>query len=224
MNIKPNYEIAQDTAIAVLKTIGYYKLPIDPLEIAKYCLNLKVKTYRDISIITNYSTDTIAQVLNTDDGELIYNPNNEKNVLIYNEAVPNKNRQRFTQAHELGHFFLNHNKKNKNCSIFQGNLTEEEYDVMEKEANYFAKRLLAPIPLITATIRNISDGKLYTSELANEFSISEQTADYVIDNMQKLSYWPRDKELELQFHDALNEQIKAINSTRDLPDDIAILF
>lgn len=46
-------------------------------------------------------------------------------------------RVRWTLAHELGHYFLNHPFENTN-----------EYDKLEAEANYFASQLLMPLELL----------------------------------------------------------------------------
>lgn len=220
----PDYALAQQKATDLLKAVNYSKLPIDPLEIATLISNMTIKTFGDISKETNYSIQEISDSLDTTDGDLIFKPAQNKYVLLYNENVFSKNRIRFTQAHELGHYFLNHVENSDNCLSAHRNLNDEEYDVMEKEANYFAKRLLAPIPLIVATIEKISDNILYPYEIATEFGLSDQTTEYVIDNMKNLRKWPQDRELENQFKTSLVKNINSINLTRNNQIDKEIIL
>lgn len=56
---------------------------------------------------------------------------------IFYDDTNSISRIRWTQSHELGHFFLNHDFENR-----------DNYDVYEKEANYFAAQLLMPFELL----------------------------------------------------------------------------
>lgn len=92
-------------------------------------------------------------------------------------------RQRFTIAHELGHILLHH---------FNSNLSNE---YIEKEANMFAIRLLAPTCIIKELNINTVD------QLAKTFNISAEAANYRLKRMQILNkrnkFYTNDLEIQL---------------------------
>jgi Zn-dependent peptidase ImmA (M78 family) len=71
-------------------------------------------------------------------------------ISIYRQSDYNPGRQRFTLAHELGHFFLNHSRflKAEYCEAADFEIDDRaEYDDvlrLEWQANYFASCLLLP--------------------------------------------------------------------------------
>jgi Zn-dependent peptidase ImmA (M78 family) len=81
-------------------------------------------------------------------GQLVYH--NKGFCIVLNEDVlsdAESGRRRFTIAHELGHYFIDHhrNKLSRGVSLSRGEgLTEEEYKRVEIEANHFAAHLLMP--------------------------------------------------------------------------------
>lgn len=64
--------------------------------------------------------------------------------IMVNNKITNDGRRHFTIAHELGHYFLNHELKNGQC--FDADILEDDtaVDIIEREANYFASCLLMP--------------------------------------------------------------------------------
>lgn len=128
---------------AMVERDGELKLPVDPRIIAK---NIGVRILPD----ANLDADNISGELVFDAGvpAIKYNPN---------DSVT---RQRFTIAHELGHFVLKHGhsfRDNKqNFSLYN-------FDEKEVAANKFAAELLMPARAVSILInkRNIKDaGKL----------------------------------------------------------------
>jgi Zn-dependent peptidase ImmA (M78 family) len=91
---------------------------------------------------------------NTDlSGTIVKNGN--KTLIVIN-ALDSEIRQRFTLAHELGHFFLHKNKDvyvdraiNLNVSFIKYRRKTKVYDPEEAEANAFAAELLMPKKLIS---------------------------------------------------------------------------
>ncbi len=85
-------------------------------------------------------------------------------------------RQRFTIAHELGHFFLNHEGgKFIDNTGFEGSYgsgiieKDEELKVADREANEFAAELLIPLALLKENYKKLKSPKA----LAELFNISE---------------------------------------------------
>ncbi len=99
------------------------------------------------------------------------------------------NRQRFTIAHELGHYFL-HANDDKNENVFidkkvfhRGQSASEGTIRMEIEANRFAAELLMPRFMMKEAVAEVGDDidlsdDLTILSLANKFNVSEQALTY----------------------------------------------
>ncbi len=98
-----------------------------------------------------------------------------------------ENRQRFTVAHELGHFFLHEGNKvfiDQNYKINQRNSVSSTGDDGEEvEANFFASLLLMPSKFITKDLKKLESMDLendenalptFIKELAEEYGVSTQ--------------------------------------------------
>lgn len=111
--------------------------------------------------------------------------------------LESKVRQRYTLAHEIGHFILHYAKNkvfvdNENYYQFKmfrsakPNLTPADYKV-EQEANAFAAALLMPQTLLQRELQayngfDLSDSSMLT-ELAKKFEVSTQAMSYRIINL-----------------------------------------
>lgn len=78
-----------------------------------------------------------------------------------------RHRQRFTIAHELGHFFLAHPQEQCNDEEISFEEQKREFDM---EANEFAGELLMPYALIKEDLRKLKNPKT----LAQLYEVSEQ--------------------------------------------------
>lgn len=92
-------------------------------------------------------------------------------------STESENRQRFTIAHELGHFELAHGSR-KRDSAAEFNMYN--FDPIEVEANRFAAELLMP----EAAVRHyVQHGNISISELARTFAVSEVAMKYRLKNL-----------------------------------------
>jgi Zn-dependent peptidase ImmA (M78 family) len=82
----------------------------------------------------------------SEDGFTSFNGRNYS--IAYDESIRSRGRVRWTLMHEIGHIYLKHFIDFKQTFIRRGSLTDDEYDILEKEAHYFAKNVLAPLPLL----------------------------------------------------------------------------
>ncbi len=117
-----------------------------------------------------------------------------KNHIIINSTHP-QTRQRFSIAHELGHFHLHHQNNGDNLFVDRqyqiyrrvGSATDSSYKAesssttpqQEKEANIFAGALLMPEELIQEYLRKhkiefLDETKI--AKFARAFNVSEQAA------------------------------------------------
>jgi Zn-dependent peptidase ImmA (M78 family) len=95
------------------------------------------------------------------------------------------NRQRFTIAHEIGHFYLRHQfEPGEHVHVDRGHLitprnsrSSSGLDLKEIEANQFAACLLMPSKLVSVRFTALRVKSLcedHVTHLASEFGVSEQ--------------------------------------------------
>jgi len=94
------------------------------------------------------------------------------------------NRQRFTLAHELGHYLLGHHHASRGYDsrihIHSSDATPPGYDWRaERAANEFAAEILMPPRLISAAISTTDD----PTKLAQQFAVSELAMGYRLVNL-----------------------------------------
>jgi len=107
------------------------------------------------------------------EGALVRNPDNPNEWGIFYNAKARPERQRFTLAHELGHFVLHRNSHASfNCdkeSIYTG---ADTLKLIEREADEFASNLLMPGDLLRQRITGKRIDFHLLGELAKEFGVS----------------------------------------------------
>lgn len=138
---EPRYLRTKKFANAFLLEYKFKKLPIDPMEIIK-CNKWALMTYGELMRENSCSRKNIKKSL-SEDGFTMFNGRNY--TIAYDETIGSDGRKRFTLFHEIGHIYLGHLKEFKQSMIKRGSLKDDEYDVLEKEAHYFAKNVLAPL-------------------------------------------------------------------------------
>lgn len=135
----------------ILKKIGIEKPPIDIERIATY-FGVHLVPYDNFP--ENVS-GMIARDQNVE-GESIYVGFNTKHAKV---------RQRFTIAHELGHFLSGHD----DVKIIEDSFDKDT--IKEREANAFAAELLMPKDMLAVDMKN---GSMNIPALAQRYSVSEQ--------------------------------------------------
>lgn len=157
--LKTRFNEIEKLTLGILSQLNIGKAPIDLEKIAdSYKINL---TCYDLG-------DEISGmlVLNGEHATIGFNCNN----------IPQ--RQRFTIAHELGHYFLHKPKGNDVfidkdflVRIYRGDKTYTDRETkQEQEANAFAAALLMPKSFIDAEIRKKELFHLNETDLINELS------------------------------------------------------
>lgn len=150
--------------------------PVDPIAIAEY---LKIQVKKEFFV------GSLSGVLMRRHGEAV----------IAINASDSLKRQRFTIAHELGHFALDHKG-----DVFVDHTMINRRDArsaaaidnQEIEANAFAAELLMPSQMVLKNLNeilfinpDISEVEL-VSKLANIFNVSEQAMSYRLMNLGML--------------------------------------
>lgn len=179
-----NYKKLKNIAYSFLNQYSNGKLPIDLLHIISQLDNLHLMKYSTFAKENNMDLNQVYQLLNSEDGALWYKSNTQTYILLYNDTIDNKERIRFTIAHELGHYILKHNEETDKTTLSRYTLTEDEYNVFEKEANFFAKHLLVPFPILGNYVMFFHS--MNDQFIQNVFQVSFSVANYVIKNLKSM--------------------------------------
>lgn len=178
-------------AYNLLKKYGFTSPAIDVRELAENKLGMKIKYER--------FGDSISGVLAVKNGVPTIGVNSDQG----------KYRQRFTIAHEIGHYVLKHDRNGlfvdhykKHFSgklLFRNEETSTGEINQEREANAFAAALLMPEPMIRKEIEKMSEtagafdlsfeeeegeGKNFISQLAAKFEVSQQAMSFRFLNLR----------------------------------------
>ena len=134
----------------------------------------------DIESLIRSFTDVHLEFIDMDGG-LSGSLKNEGDLWIMKiNSKHHKNRQRFTMAHELGHYIM-HKDKNatfEDTTFFRG----ADHNAMEFAANEFASSVLMPQDDI---VELLSKGIRELDELSDEFNVSPSAMKY---RLEKLGY------------------------------------
>jgi len=135
----------------VIGTLSHANVPYLPVDVKKICKSYEYIRLIPFSVQMKHRKMTYEEVLaqcQTKDACADYYASKGKYIIYYNDidkiAFINSNRYRWSIAHELGHILLNHHKISDKTRIFRFNLSDEEYNQFEEEADYFAQLLLVP--------------------------------------------------------------------------------
>jgi Zn-dependent peptidase ImmA (M78 family) len=131
-------------AEAWLRENGFNSLPIDPIKVAEL-LEIPVHPLQQ-------TKPGVSGMLHKKGDQF---------VIMFGTYIKNAGFQRFSIAHEIGHYLLPGHPEH----LFQGGITSHSSqagftsaDIYEQEADYFASGLLMPEPLIKSALRRLGEG------------------------------------------------------------------
>lgn len=141
---KPNYILAEEKAREFIGKLETKELPVKLISYKTIFNNLEIKKYSWYSKKMGLSMEQVYTDLGSEDGCCVFNERNGKYRILYNDTIENEGRKRWTIAHELGHYALNHHEIYGDDILRRSPINDELYGILEKEANCFARNLLAP--------------------------------------------------------------------------------
>lgn len=139
-------------------------------------------------IAARFGVNLASSELDNSISGFLYREKNQSVVIAVNDSHP-QTRQRFSIAHELGHFILNHQGTffiNRGAINFRNSLSSSGEDKLEREANAFAAELLMPEIFLKKDIKNatISLGELERlEELADKYQVSVGAMTFRLTNL-----------------------------------------
>lgn len=175
--IRKRLDSIEALAFGVLHSTGCLSYPIDVEKIA-YKQGIKTIPYT--------FTGEISGVLIEENSSFTIGYNNNHS----------EKRQRFTIAHELGHYFLEHQRQGvfvdesmmrQNLVIFRDSFSSTGENSQEREANAFAAALLMPKPFIEDYLKAHSvdlteEGDL--EDMAKKFNVSTGAMAFRLSNLR----------------------------------------
>jgi Zn-dependent peptidase ImmA (M78 family) len=169
----------------------------------------------DIPIISGFINSSIP-------GSLICKDNKFYIILNSNpKASSDPKRHRFTIAHELGHFFIDHHKEEllKGNSLFVGEVFEDSViKKWEKEADKFAVNLLMPARALNNYINNSTLTIGLIEEISEKFQVSTECAALSLIDLspkeQVLIKWRYKSNNYSSSSKILHNNLKSINKSK----------
>ncbi len=157
--------------------------------------NLDVNQISDLNldyICHKHNINLVYQELKDGLSGMILFKNNLPHIIC--NSLDSEKRQRFTIAHELGHFFMHMDKLKSNNSIFietnkvlyRDENSSKESIQQEIEANNFAAALIMPKDFILDEIKNLKRSYLVDDDienLAETFKVSIQAMSIRLSNL-----------------------------------------
>jgi len=153
MENKASIGTARNKARQLLKDAGIKTAPTSIREVVNY---LQENRNFNIASYSGFDEDTDALLHTDSEGStLLFDPSNSEN------------RKRFTIAHEIGHFMLDHTQHGW-CKRQEGT----SRDPKESEADEFAGELLMPLKLFKADLNR----GMHVDDLAKKYVVSKSAA------------------------------------------------
>jgi len=149
--------------------------------------NFFIKGFNVNNLVKSLGVQLVEKELN-DDVSGLFIMSGDNAIISYNKNEI-KERQRFTIAHELGHFFLHSKQKpifvdKKPKVMFRNSASSSGELHQEREANAFAASLLMPKRLIQEEISSLASNDFdIIKTLAKNFKVSEQAMSFRLSNL-----------------------------------------
>ena len=203
---KVRYDIISKKVCGLLKELNICSYPVDLdnviYSLNKLGINLELESYSEYAKFKNTTISYLErEVFKSEDGATAYIPEADLYIIFINDTIPSKRRIYWTKAHEIGHIVLNHYSIMKPILLRQRGLADKQYNLLEQEANWFAKLLICnPHVLKMSGLNTIED----IMEVCN---ISFEAAEYRVNDISKsLIYNNFDMQIIMQFSDFCNQK------------------
>jgi len=153
--IKPRYLRTMKCVQRFLDQEGICEFPMDPFAVIKR----NKWTLIPYTTLASRLNATIEEIVHEFGGDGYTSSNHRGCKIAYNDTVTSTERIRFTLMHEVAHIYLGHFSDFTETILFRNHIVDEKYDILEKEANCFARNCLAPAPIVRAlkleTVRDL---------------------------------------------------------------------
>lgn len=178
---KVNFPKARSAAYEVLLEHKITDFPIDLIALIKSYPDIKLISYSEMARRRKISLDEVQLINSSPDGSIHYDARREKYMICYNDHVLLKERVYWTLAHEFGHYILEHHKESDRSSLQRTDMADDEYELFEIEADFFARFLLNP-PSIIRQLEHVT-----YSRIMEFFKVSYKAANNTISYLTRIA-------------------------------------
>lgn len=185
-----HYKKARNKSWEVLHDCKISEFPVDLGKIADF-YGIKITLYSDTKLIQLFKEDALQ-------GDGFVLRNEDETQVFINDKIHNRNRRRFTLAHELGHALLGHSLDEIH---YRNSEIDSQTDMQELEANIFARDILMPATVLAAL-------DIHTPEEIMELChVSRQSAEIRAERLHELyrrnkfNLHPAERKVREQFDD-----------------------
>ncbi|WP_281486947.1 ImmA/IrrE family metallo-endopeptidase [Lysinibacillus sphaericus] len=177
----PNWDKARQKAYEVIKQHNIQDFPINIKEIISRYSNIKILTYNEFASRRNILIEDVIKINASEDGCIHYYATKDRYIILYNDEIKLPERIYWTLAHEFGHYILKHHKESNRSNLSRLEITDEEYDLYELEADFFARFLINPPSIIKEW--NVID----TYRVMNFFRVSFSAANNTLSYLRRIA-------------------------------------
>lgn len=180
----PNYPLVYRKVKEVRQKLSpTFKPSMKELVNLLHSYGVTVNTYDQYAKSNGVDLSQVPYLLGSEEGVTLYD--GEHSILYYNKHQHNRSRKNWTITHEAGHILLGHLQNIQKENVY---ISPNVLNVMEQEANFFAKEFLAPSPLVLAIVSSYTlQPTIYDYYLVYRyfFQLSKQTSKYCAEFMHK---------------------------------------
>jgi len=195
----PDYKRAEQLAYEILIQHSDGEIPIDVKKIIRKYPNIKLMSYSKFKKLFKLTHNEIVNIYGSEHGFTLYDSIKDIYLIVYND-LDDCATIRWTISHEFGHIKMGHLKRLE-YDLTHYNKGEHPF---EKEANTFAKYILAPFPVIAKIKENNKEFNIIRAdEISTIFGINFMPSQFICDHLSKLYFYPRNTLLEMKFYHSI---------------------
>jgi len=152
------YRYIENIVYEIYKGMDHIKFPLDLKSIVNIIPNCRHTSYQRVAVMSRKKVQEVIDACESTSGCTYYDRTTNRYLIMTNEAVFDNNagRRRWTLAHEIGHILCGHFELCPHIEKFAEN-DLSSYPEYEKEADYFAATLLAPMPFFSLMDIHVAD-------------------------------------------------------------------
>lgn len=142
------YRYIESIVYDIYKSMDQIKFPLNLHSIIETIPNCRHTSYQRVACKSRRKVQEVIDACESSSGCTYYDRSTNRYLIMTNEAVLDNNagRRRWTLAHEIGHILCGHFELCPYIEKFAEN-NSSVFPEYEKEADYFAATILAPMPL-----------------------------------------------------------------------------
>jgi len=190
------YRYIEQLVLQVYSSLPTIKFPIRPKELIQYMPNCRYMSYEEFAKVTYCDVDTVVRICESESGCTQYDIANDRYLIICNNDSwyfgNTLGRQRWTCAHEIGHVLCGHLPMAAAEMMSENSMFRNDHRDYEREADFFASNLLAPLPLFyMLNIKSPTDIRM-TFGLSKTASENKFNSFLKWDNYHRHGSWEND--------------------------------